>query len=293
MAQNHDQMRLSVCCSCQKPGCKRMLTPQLLDAAKRFLFKDFELDDPKLPIGLCDSCRGKLMRNTDPATSPTYSQWIADSEFDKDPCSCYICCFHRSKKYLVGKPKEKPPDPTITICKTCFRQVTPGPHPCFLSNRVSNLLQWIPSDVIQQLASHIILEKSDQNNNPDEVVKLKREKGRRLRVYLKKKKRKKNSQFQVSHFNLDKLKVKLKLSKTKARVLALGLRHVTGSRKAVASGYAEHLVQTSRDQEKFFTTAEIKVKNSSKKVKRKFAKMLCMSETCRTTLITSGKVQIF
>ena len=93
-----------------------------------------------------------------------------------------------------------------------------------------------------------------------------------MRVYLKKKKRKKNSQFQVSHFNLDKLKVKLKLSKTKARVLALGLRHVTGSRKAVASGYAEHLVQTSRDQEKFFTTAEIKVKNSSKKSQEEICK---------------------
>ena len=73
MALNHDQTRSSVCCSCQKPGFKRMLTPQLLDAAKRFLFENFELDDPKLPIGLCDSCRGKLMRKTDPATSPTAS----------------------------------------------------------------------------------------------------------------------------------------------------------------------------------------------------------------------------
>ena len=86
MVFTHDQMRLSVCCSCQKPGCTRKLSVEQLEAAKRFLFEDFELDNPKLPIGICEPCRGKLRRNTDPATSPTYSQWIADSEFDKDPC---------------------------------------------------------------------------------------------------------------------------------------------------------------------------------------------------------------
>ena len=108
-------------------------------------------------------------------------------------------------------------------------------------------------------ASHIILEKCDTNNNPDdEAVKLKREKGgRRLRVYLHKKKHKKRSLFQISHVNLDKLKVKLKLSKKKARFLAQGMRHVTGSRKAVAPGYKEHLVETSREQEQYFTIAQI------------------------------------
>ena len=70
MAMNHDEMRLTVCCSCQKPGSKRSLTPQLLDLAKKFLFDGFDIDNPKLPIGLCYSCRGKLMRNTDPKTNP-------------------------------------------------------------------------------------------------------------------------------------------------------------------------------------------------------------------------------
>ena len=188
MAMNHDEMRLTVCCSCQKPGSKRKLTPQLLDAAKAFLFDGFDIDDPKPSIGLCNSCRGKLMRNTDPKTNPTYNKWIADSRFDKDPCKCYICFFGRSKKHIQGKPKEKPTDSTITICKTCFQSVSPGPpHNCLLSNRVSNLLLLIPSGVIQQLASHTILHKYDPNNNSEgKPVKLVQERGPRLRVYLHK-----------------------------------------------------------------------------------------------------------
>ena len=30
-----------------------------------------------------------------------------DSNFDQNPCNCYICFFARSKKYIKGKPKEK------------------------------------------------------------------------------------------------------------------------------------------------------------------------------------------
>ena len=127
--------------------------------------------------------------------------------------------------------------------------------------------------VAQQLASHIILESSDGNNNSEnDPIKLSRPKGRRLRVYLHKRKRKKSSMFQVSHVDLDKLKVKLKLSKTKSKVLAQGIRHVCGSRKAVAPGYKEHLVQTSRDQEQFLTVDHIKVKKSTKKSEEEVAK---------------------
>ena len=281
---SHSQFRLSVCCSCQKPGCKRKLTPSLLDAAKKFLFEDFDLGNPKLPIGICDSCRGKLKRNTDPATHPAYSQWIEDSNFDQKPCNCYICFFARSKKYIKGKPKEKPPDSQITICKTCFCQLSPGvSHQCLLSNRVRNLLLFISSEVVQQLASHSILQDYDPNNNEEnEPVKLSKVGGEtRLHVYLHKRKQKKRSIFQVSHVDLDKLKVKLKLSKTKAKALAEGIRHVSGSRKAVAPGYKEHLVETSREQEQFLTIDHIKFK------KRRFPRKLFTSETFSNILITS------
>ena len=275
---SHSQLRLSVCCSCQKPGCKRKLTPSLLGAARQFLYKDFDLTDLKLPIGICDSCRGKLSRNTDPKTAPTYSHWIADSVFGHDPCRCYICFFARSKKNLNGKPPEKPSkDSQVTICRTCFCQVTSGlHHECLLSNRVRNLLLLVPPDVVQQLASHVILEDSDRNNNSEnDSIKLLREGGRhRLRVYLHKRKRKKRSKFQVSHIDLDKLKVKLKLSKTKSKVLAQGIRHVSGSRKAIAPGYKEHLVQQSRDQEPFLTVDHIQVKKTTKKSEEEVSKQV-------------------
>ena len=265
---SHSQHRLAVCCSCQKPGCKRKLTPSLLDAAKKFLYEDFDLANPKLPIGICDSCRGKLMRKKDPETHPNYIQWLADSNFDQNPCNCYICFFARSKKYIKGKPKEKPPLSQITICTTCFCKLSTGiPHDCFLSNRVSNLLSFIPPKVVQQLASSTILKDYDSNNNTEnEPIKLCRvENGPRLRVYLHKRKRKKRSKFQVSHVDLDRLKVKLKLSKTKAKVLAQGFRHVSGSRKAVAPGYKEHLVLKSREQEQYLTINPISVKKTTKK----------------------------
>ena len=50
------------------------------------------------------------------------------------------------------------------------------------------------------------------------------------------------------------------------------MRHVTGSRKAVAPGYKEHLIETSREQEQYFTTAQIQVKKVTKKSEEEIPK---------------------
>ena len=61
--RTHEEALKSICgCCLQKgPGLIK-ISPSLLDKIKKFQFEEYSLDNPGLPIAICNGCRAKLHR---------------------------------------------------------------------------------------------------------------------------------------------------------------------------------------------------------------------------------------
>ena len=257
--KDHDAMRRSVCCCCLRPGCQRRVQDSQIEMISKILQIDFKLDDESLPYGLCESCRNRVARGETGFSSHEYDKLLENFRCLKKPgsvCPCYICKNGRSKTFPRSRTNKAKKLEPVSKCSKCFATLAPGKvHDCKLSNRVDNVLSWLPKNVSEQVASTVI---GDQvNNNGDKIVTLKRKKGPSLTLDLQPAAKK----IRLSHESMDKFRVNLNLTDRETRQLAKGLRVAACDRDIIEPGYDNHLAAVSKEEEQFLTLSRIHLEN--------------------------------
>ena len=178
-------------------------------------------------------------------------------------CSCYICSHGRVKDFSRKGGQSSSTPEVLKICSKCYAQVHPGMnHECFLGHRTDNLLSWLPSDVVQQLAATVIDDQVKASSSGDgdfgKVV-LKRKRGPSISLDLSLQ----NASHQSTRFSfedLDCIRRKLKLHNRGVLDLSHALRHISQNRKIIPPGYKEHLISMTKEADEFLTISKIKIK---------------------------------
>ena len=264
---NHDELRRRVCVGCLRPGCERVVPEHYIGAIKSQVFKDFDPNDDSFPNGLCDKCRSKLRRNQVITDPPNYAnlQFGFRLKRGEAMCSCYICCYGRAKDFSRGGQSSSTAD-VLKICSKCFAQVYVGMnHECFLGHRTDNLLSWLPSDVVQQLAATVIddqMKASRSGDGDSTKVVLKRKRGPSMSLDLSLQLGSRPST-RFSFEDLDCIRRKLKLQNRGVLDLSQALRHISQNRQIIPPGYKEHLIAMTREADDFLTVSKIQIKEKN------------------------------
>ena len=258
--KDHDAMRKSVCYFCLDPASRRHITSATAEKVKQ-LHPDFDLENPLVPLGICSTCYNKLHR--EPGVDfrkPNYPALLSSSQPPKPGkenfCECYICIAGKVKlgRNKLAKPKAAPAKMT---CNTCYLRYSPDdpPHKCLLGNRVDNILEWLPKNVSQQVASSVISKNVDLSSGSP-LASLHRKKGPKMQVDLTPPSKRKQSGRQLKFAEIDRFKSKLKLSGRKTMMFNQGYRVLNG-RKSIASGYKQHVTDRTNEEAQFLTQTEI------------------------------------
>ena len=223
---------------------------------------EFSLNDKSLPYGVCYSCRWRLYKKEDDFCSLDYIELLKDSNFVlglEEWCQCYICKAGRSKSFPRSRKNAASAAPKLKTCGICFVEIRPGkPHDCKLSNRVDNVRSWLPSDVVEQLASTVIDEQAGSSHG--DTVSLKRKRGPALSLNLGTVPKKQKMSFE----DMDKFQSALDLPDRGSLKLAKGLRVLHKDRKLLPSGYDKYLVQKSNIEEEYLEVSKVTLKRESK-----------------------------
>ena len=247
-------MRKSVCYFCLDPASRRHITSATAEKVKQ-LHPDFDLENPLVPLGICSTCYNKLHR--EPGVDfrkPNYPALLSSSQPPKPGkenfCECYICIAGKVKlgRNKLAKPKAAPAKMT---CNTCYLRYSPDdpPHKCLLGNRVDNILEWLPKNVSQQVASSVISKNVDLSSGSP-LASLHRKKGPKMQVDLTPPSKRKQSGRQLKFAEIDRFKSKLKLSGRKTMMFNQGYRVLNG-RKSIASGYKQHVTDRTNEEAQF------------------------------------------
>ena len=60
-AMDHNGNRKKVCAPCGRKFTGRIITPAQESTIKKFINKEFSLDDERFPVAMCDRCRKSLL----------------------------------------------------------------------------------------------------------------------------------------------------------------------------------------------------------------------------------------
>ena len=173
-ARTHDQARKVVCCVCSRKvtqtknrsGTIQAISEKFENLVRKFVFKDYSIQNEMYPTALCITCRLALTamnkdednpkrklpplldyKNFRPPTPNTRSS-------GDQPCKCTVCTISRmdcceytpyAKKHSnpVGGIKKTPASPvkrTIHFCSRCLSVIGKGmSHTCNKSSRNNNL----------------------------------------------------------------------------------------------------------------------------------------------------------
>ena len=258
--KTHAEMQKSVCVACLAPGCVRTVQPgPMTDKIREVVVGDFGPNVESLPQGICESCRLKLSRNK-LQCSVNYNLLRKRGVFQclqgqENFCQCYICVIQRDTQFKA-KPKgaPKPPPTTFTSCAKCFARLLPGhTHDCRVGARVDNVLNNLPPDVAQQVASTVVT--SEASASGSSTTSLMRQKGPRMTVNVGKLPEKPTP---LSHQDMLNFKVKYGVSNRDTLKFAHDYRTKHG-RGSVQSHLGNFLVQQTDIEASFLelTTIEI------------------------------------
>jgi len=112
IARNHEESRKAVCLLCMQKSTTG-LTLTVIDRIKKLVSPDLNFEDPRVPAGICSTCRKCLQENSSESVSKRQLPDLFD--FSKIqisitlrsspvPCSCTICQIARSiEKQGIGK----------------------------------------------------------------------------------------------------------------------------------------------------------------------------------------------
>ena len=92
----HSQCRAKVCIICFQPNLNsRDVThkTEWINKFKHYIGPNFDISNPRLPTGLCNSCRlGYFTKGKDKSFKiPQYLQFVVPPENVDEPCDCAIC----------------------------------------------------------------------------------------------------------------------------------------------------------------------------------------------------------
>ena len=254
-------MRASVCVSCLAPACTHTVTPgKMTDQIRKMIVGDYGPDVESLPCGICERCRSKLRRTGELVSGVNYSLLRKRGTFKCYPgqenyCECYICVQGRDTQFK-GRPKgaPKPPPVTFTTCAKCLARLLPGhKHDCRVGARVDNVLNNLPPDVAQQVASKVVTNEASASGSS--TASLMRPKGPRMTVNVGKLPEKPTP---LSHQDMLNFKVKYGVSNRDTLKFAHDYRTKHG-RGSVQSHLGNFLVQQTDIEASFLelTTIEI------------------------------------
>ena len=268
--KTHAEMRYHVCIYCLKNGCSRKIPESLLSVIKRNVSSDFDLSDESFPIGLCNSCQRKALRDDSYKSDLDYDllrrRFRALSGMDKI-CQCYICMHGRVTPFnkvketspMVQQSVASPKGDASKLTKTCNKclqtDISPGkPHDCSISNRVDNILGWLPSDVTEQIASSVISKQMNNNCQNNKSIQLKSKRGRPLKLRMSAEKPERSD---VSLQMINQLRQVLRLSGKKALKMNQGIRMITKNKKIIPPNFKEHLANLSKKERSFLEMSKI------------------------------------
>ena len=265
--KTHDEMRKTVCVNCLAPGCAKVVTNKMAVKIREFVVGDWAEDVESLPRGICDCCRKKLSRDGKLDCHVNYDILRKRGTFKcyhgkENNCLCYICIYGRDTKFKPRRKGDpKPPPAKFPTCAKCFAKLAPGqPHDCRDGARVDNVLEWLPPDIVQQLASQIITNAAGDSSSAT----LKRPKGPRMEVNLGKLPEKTR---QLTHQDLLNFKVKYGTSNQQTLDFAHDYRTLHG-RDSVESFLGDYLVKITDIEAEFLTLTTIKINSGGELIEK-------------------------
>lgn len=190
--EGHERARKGLCLICFDKG-QRVIEP---GSKYEALINEFVIDgywstEPRLPCGLCHSCRKKLesfskgVFDANLPEFPDYSSMrffrfrIDQSKSLDNVCGCMICAQFKTNKY-TRRPitKRRPgqlkfpklpttsndtPEKAISVCLHCFGQIFKSePHLCDKKAAASNICKLVPPMVLQKTTSQVLADLSDK-----------------------------------------------------------------------------------------------------------------------------------
>ena len=273
--RTHDEMRHHVCLYCLKNGCTRKVTERLVPMIKKNVCEDFDLLDVSFPVGLCQKCCMKAFHDESYKSDLDYEglrRRFRSVSGDEQICKCYICIYGRvtpfNKVQNITSKEEFATSPEGDVskisktCKKCLQtNISPGrSHDCSVANRVDNVLEWLPNDVKQQIASSVISKQMNNNCENNKTIELKSRRGRPMKFKMASDNQEPS---QVSYLAIDKLKQVLRLSGKKTLKMNQGIRMITKNKKIIPSNYKAHLASLSKKERSFLDVSKVKLNSSS------------------------------
>ena len=194
-AMNHQDSRKAVCCLCIRKS-KETITPAVLRRIRSFITLDLDFDDPKVPLGICATCRLALARKekdvgNDEVSLPTlfdFSKVFVPRFLRSSPfsCNCLICRVARSgslktksshhpaglKKRMKGRPRS--PKVLQKHCPKCLATIGRGKrHFCTPKALARNMAEKFP-DAVEKAAVSVI---KDKKPSPGGTIRLSQQSG--------------------------------------------------------------------------------------------------------------------
>ena len=182
----HEELRRHVCVMCMRKA-DQSLSGMVLERVKKIFVSNLDLNDSRLPSGICATCRNLLQKISLGGSSKKvpdvfdFSSIHVRKVTKSNPvCDCLICSIAKCKgswdhplskgKRERGRPASEggedssflgaPPTP-VKICPSCLTLPKPGhPHQCKPSTRRENLLVLAKADPVgaQMIASEVVRE---------------------------------------------------------------------------------------------------------------------------------------
>ena len=162
VTMKHEDARRRVCLGCfSKTNIEiASLPPNVQELIEKHIFSNYNINDYRLPCGICKSCRSKLhkVENGDRRNSFDLEQISRNIESVRrisprsESCTCFSCAVanatglaakaiiqkHKSK---VGRPAEKPIEIIHDLCGRCLSPKYRGcNHTCNQTTLLQNLL---------------------------------------------------------------------------------------------------------------------------------------------------------
>lgn len=180
--KTHNENRLALCAFCFHKGNQNLSIGQ-----KEFIvhniFKDFNKYEEYFPGSSCGTCRAKLakIKKGGQQFQPKNYEGLLAEQLSLPPktrlnmdCDCSLCKESRtnvktnpnvSKQPGAGRPAPAPA-PVRPTCQFCYSDIHPGvSHQCSRTERVENLKEKLTPVTKQILASEIIKEQQQQQND--------------------------------------------------------------------------------------------------------------------------------
>ena len=158
----HSKARLKVCLLCFNKASKEIakLSSHVHEQISKHIFSDFNVNDPRLPSAICNSCQSKLNRVAKGERQNTFDLEQLSRNIESlsrvsprtETCSCLICKIakasgaaarkitheHRSK---VGGPAAEPDLVIHDLCGRCLSPKYRGcSHSCNQTTLLNNIL---------------------------------------------------------------------------------------------------------------------------------------------------------